>query len=492
MATSLLLLGAALILGRRGRRPLPGALPLVPGLLLHGVLAALALGSALRPSSALLAFPFDQVALCVAAAALLSATLYGARQTSEVSARVLDSPTVDSLTRIASHRVFQDRLAYECERAARLNDTFVLLLLDLDDFRPVNERFGHRVGDRVLVESARRLRTQLREIDLVARYQGDRFAMILPHTFEKPGREVAERLRQCAAGWVFPTNDGEIRLTASVGVAVFPRDAESPSELVDAATKSLELAKTLGGNQVQTFGELPPQGHGGTLVSLPHRRREAIVRSLAEAVDIRDGYTHKHSHLVSRLSAAVARSLGLSATDISRITIGALLHDVGKIGVPDAILTKEGTLTEEEWECIRRHPVLGQRIIGQAPELTDIMPLVLHHQERWDGSGYPAGLKGEEIPLGARIIAAADAYHAIRSDRPYRPARTHRQAAKELRNSSGTQLDPRVVEALLSVLEQDPALREMRLTLPEADLRSPRRTAKSSYPASVSAAFRHN
>jgi len=461
-------------------------------LLLYGVLTVLALGSALRPSSAPTAFPFDQVALCLAAAALFSATIYNGRQTSAASGRLLDTPTVDSLTRVASHRVFQDRLAYECERAVRLDDTFVLLLLDLDDFRPVNERFGHRVGDRVLVESARRLRAQLREIDLVARYEGDRFAMVLPHTFEKPGREVAERLRQSTAGWLFPTNDGEIRLTASVGLAVFPRDAESPSQLIDAATKALELAKTLGGNQVQTFGELPPQGHGGTLVSLPHRRREAIVRSLAEAVDIRDGYTHKHSHLVSRLSAAVACSLGLSAADISRITIGALLHDVGKIGVPDAILTKEGSLTEEEWECIRRHPALGKRILEQAPELTDIMPLVLHHQERWDGSGYPAGLRGEEIPLGARIIAAADAYHAIRSDRPYRPARTHRQAARELKNSSGTQLDPRVVEALLSVLEQDPALREMQQPLLEDDLRSTGRAQRSKYPAPVSATLRHS
>ena len=460
-ATGLLLGTAGLLLydGRQRRRPT--ALPVVPALFLFLLLAALAIGSALRPSLQASRFPAEQVALGLAAATLFSITLRGREVRPPSTAHLLDTPTVDALTRIASHRVFQDRLAYECQRAHRLGDTFLLLLFDLDDFRPVNERFGHRVGDRVLLESARRLRAQLREIDLVARFGADRFAMILPHTFEKGGREVAERLRLSMAGWLFPTTEGEVRLTASVGLAVFPDDATSPSSLVDAATRALELAKSLGGNQVQAFRDLPAREQAGKLVSLPHSGREAIVRSLAEAVDIRDGYTRKHSYLVSRLSAAVARALGLPPIDISRISVGALLHDVGKIGIPDAILTKEGSLTEEEWECIRRHPALGKRIIEQAPELVDVMPLVLHHQERWDGTGYPAGLQGEDIPLGARIIAAADAYHAIRSDRPYRPGRNHRQALRELRRSSGSQLDPRVVDALVAALESDTTLRDM-------------------------------
>ena len=134
---------------------------------------------------------------------------------------------------------------------------------------------------------------------------------------------------------------------------------------------------------------------------------------------------------------------------MARISVGALLHDVGKIGVPDAILAKEGELSAEEWECIREHPGLGKRIVEQAPELMDVVPLVFHHQERWDGTGYPQHLRGEDIPLGARIIAAADAYHAIRSDRPYRSGRTHREAMRELRRCSGEQFDPRVVDALL-------------------------------------------
>jgi diguanylate cyclase (GGDEF)-like protein len=461
VAAGLLVAVIALVLRERKLRPRKTSWPLLTTLLLVSLLVALAAASALRPLRQVAGLPAEQVALGLAAVALFSVTLHGRQTRPDSTARLLDTPTVDALTRIASHRMFQDRLAYECDRAHRLGDTFLLLLFDLDDFRPINERFGHRVGDRVLLESARRLRAQLREIDLVARFGADRFALVLPHTFEKAGREVAERLRQSMASRLFPTSEGEVRLTASVGLAVFPDDATSPSALVDAATKALELAKALGGNQVQSYRDLPARDQGGNLVALPHSGREAVVRSLAEAVDIRDGYTRRHSYLVSRLSAAVARHIGLPAVDISRISVGALLHDVGKIGVPDAILTKEGSLTDEEWECIRRHPALGKRIIEQAPELTDVMPLVLHHQERWDGTGYPAGLRGEDIPLGARIIAAADAYHAIRSDRPYRPGRTHRQALKELRRSSGTQLDPRVVDALIAALEGDARLRDL-------------------------------
>jgi HD-GYP domain-containing protein (c-di-GMP phosphodiesterase class II) len=170
---------------------------------------------------------------------------------------------------------------------------------------------------------------------------------------------------------------------------------------------------------------------------------------------------------VSDLSAAIARRIGLPSGDVARISVGALLHDVGKIGVPDAILTKDGDLSPEEWECIREHPELGKRILEQAPELMDVMPLVFHHQERWDGTGYPERLRGEDIPLGARIIAAADAYHAIRSDRPYRSGRTHREAMRELRRCSGEQFDPRVVEALLAVLDTDAGLRALAPSEPE-------------------------
>jgi len=425
------------------------------------LLLALAVMLAIGPTGPAGMSYYGQGVLLAASAALFVSARSLRRQDRAVNSEALDTATVDTLTRVASHRMFQDRLSHECDRAYRFGDNFMLLMLDLDGFHPVNNRHGHRTGDRILLELAGRLRSQLREIDLVARFGGDQFAMILPHTFEKGGVEVAERLRRNVAAWVFLASDGtELRLTASLGLCSYPQDGTGAPELVESAISALRFAKAMGGNQIQAASDLPGRT-GDNVVSLPYTGRGAIVRSLAAAVDLRDGYTHRHSQMVSELSAAIAKRMGLPNNDVDRISEGALLHDVGKIGVPDAILTKKGNLSSEEWSSIRQHPVLGKQIIEQAPELMDVMPLVLHHQEHFDGSGYPHSLEGESIPLGARIIAAADAYHAIRSNRPYRSGRTHEEATRELARCSGKQFDPRIVQALLEILDTDESLQAM-------------------------------
>jgi putative nucleotidyltransferase with HDIG domain len=179
-----------------------------------------------------------------------------------------------------------------------------------------------------------------------------------------------------------------------------------------------------------------------------------MVVSLARTMDARDTYTSGHSERISQWAEAVARELGCGEGEIQDIRWGALLHDIGKIGVPDAILRKPGQLTGQEWVVMRKHPVIGEEILIPIGRMRGVAGLVRHHQEMWDGSGYPDGLKGEEIPLGARILAVCDAYSAITDDRPYQKARTHAEAVTELHRCAGTQFDPRVVEGFCRVMER--------------------------------------
>lgn len=410
---------------------------------------------------------YTTVWLLLAASVLLLVAVRQAHRRRRKSANPpTESGLIDPLTGVAGHRAFQERLAHECERAYRFGDSFTLMLLDLDHFQKANNRFGHITGDRILHKLTGQFHKSVREIDLCSRFGGDQFALILPHTLQTGALEVAERLREDTAATIFPTpEDTEQRVTVSIGIAFYPEDGDTPPELVGAAQKSTTFAKNLGGNQVQLFNELPPaDGAGDHVDTLTGSSKGAMVQSLAAAVDVRDRYTHSHSRSVSDISVATARELQLDGPEVGRIKVGALLHDVGKIGIPDAVLTKEGPLTREEWKTIYEHPTLGKTIIEQAPELRGLVPMVVHHQERFDGTGYPDGVQGENIPLGARIIATADAYHAIRSERPYREGRSHHDALRELLRCSGRQFDPRIVTALQSVLEREPRLREVTAT----------------------------
>lgn len=409
--------------------------------------------------------PDALVAISLVVVVGLVGDLYRGRRTTQPQEPA--DGAVDLLTGIPSHRAFQDRLAHECDRAYRFGDCFAIAILDLDQFQSVNNRYRHRTGDRILFEVAARVRAEVRDIDLCARFAGDQFAVVLPHTRHRGGLDATERLRHVvAAGTFVAPENTELRLTATVGVAYYPADGTTPPELVEAAKRALVFAKSLGGNQIQLACDVPgPVRASGNVVNLPASGHGTVVRSLAAAVDVRDRYTHSHSRLVSAMAAATAKRVGLTDPDVERVKVGGLLHDVGKIGVPDAVLSKEGALTADDWESIREHPRLGKTIIEQAPELKDVVPLVLHHQERFDGRGYPSRLRGEAIPLGARIIAAADAYHAIRSDRPYRPGRTHQEAVTELHRCAGSQFDPAVVTAFVETLENDASLQSLLSTL---------------------------
>jgi HD-GYP domain-containing protein (c-di-GMP phosphodiesterase class II) len=234
--------------------------------------------------------------------------------------------------------------------------------------------------------------------------------------------------------------------SASVGVAALQHD-QSPEALLAAAGSALEQSRAAGGGQAVVYEgqedeseEVLASGHGD------------VIAALASALGERDRYTGEHSESVVELTARVGATLALDGEEIARVRTAALLHDIGKVGVPDEILRKPGPLDNREWEIMRQHPVIGERIVRAIPGMGAIARIVRHEHERWDGGGYPDGLARGAIPIGARIILACDAYHAMTSDRPYRQALSHHEAMAELTANAGSQFDPNVVEALVGFL----------------------------------------
>ena len=318
-----------------------------------------------------------------------------------------------------------------------------MALLDVDRFRGLNLEHGYAAGDAVLAAVAGLIAEQTGVHNLACRTGGDEFAFLLPETRTPWLREAIERL-------LVELEDleaGGIRgISASVGIATLEM-GDKPEAVLAAARAALEQARARGGRQAVAFGgssengdaALDP-GHGD------------VIAALASALEERDRYTGEHSESVVDLTARVGEALALGGEEISRIRTAALLHDIGKVGVPDQILHKPGPLNDEEWEIMRQHPVIGERILRAIPGMGDVARIVRHEHERWDGKGYPDCLAGVEIPVGSRIILACDAYHAMVSDRPYRKAMEHADAIAELSGNAGVQFDPEVVEALVGYL----------------------------------------
>jgi two-component system cell cycle response regulator len=364
-------------------------------------------------------------------------------------ARLAQAADTDPLTELLNRRGFGKQFELELERAERAGSAVSLIIGDLDHFKQVNDRFGHQVGDQVLVQVSEVLRRHARRIDCVARVGGEEFALLLPSTDSRGAFVSAERLRYRVREALAATQPG---LTISFGVASYPTDGESVERLLRCADESLYAAKAFGRDRTviysrEVVGALASGPDGAPAAAGSNL---ATLLTLAEALDIRDPRTARHSETVGRYAEAMARRLGLEPERVERIRLAAILHDIGKIGVADSILYKAGPLTDEEWAEIRNHPEIGARLLS-APGLGDLRAWVLAHHERVDGGGYPLGLSGDEIPLEARIIAVADAFEAMLADRPYRVGRPREQALAELERCGGTQFDPQVVGALAGV-----------------------------------------
>jgi diguanylate cyclase (GGDEF)-like protein len=404
----------------------------------------------------------------VAAAALLAVGGLVGMQRANVNRliwRLSDAAVTDELTGLLNRRGFHDLFETELERARRSGQPLSLIVGDLDNFKALNDRFGHAAGDRALEQLALILSTAKRRIDTAARMGGEEFAVVLPDSDQHAAYILAERMRrEVRETFMYEPYD----LTISLGVATFPLHGITAEALVSQADDALYAAKALGRDRTAVWGTtLDGDVEATTGVVTPRSERHAAtMRALAEVVDERDeaarGAGAGHAHAVARYAGAIARELGLPADAIERVRFGGIVHDVGKIGVPDAVLRKPGWLEAEDWHEMRRHPEIGARILAGA-KLAEVSEWVLAHHERPDGSGYPAGLAGPAIPLEARILAIADAYEAMTSHRVYRSALTPDEARAELVKCAGTQFDSRVVEAFLRVLDAPSSERGLRL-----------------------------
>jgi diguanylate cyclase (GGDEF)-like protein len=351
----------------------------------------------------------------------------------------------DSLTGLKNHGFFFDRLAEELERASRYQRPVAVIIADIDNFKLVNDAYGHAAGDEVLRRLGDVFRTQLREVDLACRIGGEEFGFVLPETDEAGGMRAAERIRTAVSAHPI----AEVgNVTVSLGVAVFPEHATERDELLESADTALYQAKHEGKNCSRLAGE------SSMTVQLTRARPTTgpVVGALLAALRMRVPYLAEHSVRVAELAPVVGEGMGLSVARLGRLRLASLLHDVGMLGVPDAILIKPGPLDAAEWDVVRDHPQNGFDLIADAVHV-EVADAVLCHHERMDGTGYPRGLAGGEIPLLARILLVSDAFDAMTMPRSYQRPLALSDALAELRQNSGTQFDQQVVEVLAENLE---------------------------------------
>jgi diguanylate cyclase (GGDEF)-like protein/putative nucleotidyltransferase with HDIG domain len=485
------------------------ALPLVYADQLHGVLYV--------ETSEHCEFSDEERSFLRTLADLISGALHSALTFQKAQEEAI----TDGLTGVKTHRFLMEALSAEWKRATRASRTFSLMLMDLDRFKFVNDFHGHLEGDIVLQRVARILDQNCRRSDVVARYGGDEFVVLMPETNIEQGRQIAGKLRARIDSDPLLRERG---ITASFGLATFPLHGSTPQELIQVADASMYLSKHQGGNAVSTadrcdpnetlqwkrevleaylgvtlkrmfltgpeaFEEISnrlnrfskalpvemallqgpgdgPGGHGNGHASSAADPEDVaalspavldIVTSLALAIDAKDQYTQGHSLKVAAYATLLAEALGRTEAEIEEIRLAGVLHDVGKVGVPEKILNKNGPLNPDEWESMKQHVTFGGKLLEPFRSLDRVQQMVGHHHEYFDGSGYPEGLVGDHVPLGARIIAIADAYDTITSDRTYKKGRSAEEAMAELERCAGTQFDPVLVPVFIERLRQLPS-----------------------------------
>ncbi|MEO7714902.1 MAG: diguanylate cyclase [Capsulimonas sp.] len=368
----------------------------------------------------------------------------------EANERLQKMLHTDPLTGLLNHRASVAALDLEIERCARYSRGCAMMIVDIDDFKPFNDSFGHEAGDSLLAEIGSVIRKRLRAIDIVGRWGGEEFIIILPELDSAQALAAAEAVRSTVGSHAFGAGEG--RVTCSVGVGAYPQDGAYRAGIISVVDRALQGAKRLGRNQARVASDPAVMMLDDISENPDSQILQGEVAALAMLVAVRDCYTGRHTDDVAELAKSIALGLGLSEEEADVIGLVGQLHDIGKVGIPDAVLQKTASLSEEEWMVMRTHPSVGSDILLQMPTLQHIAVAVRAHHERWDGGGYPDRLTGEEIPLAARIVSIADSFGAITSDRPYRKGRGYQAGVEELRRCAGRQFDPTVVEAAVRVI----------------------------------------
>ena len=387
----------------------------------------------------------------------------------------------DNLTSLYNHRGFQEVLANELTRAKETNTPLSVVMFDVNNISKINRELGHAKGDEVIKTIAEKIKQNIRANDSAGRYGGDEIAVIMPNTDTKDAKYLAEYITYCLS-CCFVDDVGPIKV--SVGISTYPECTIDQEKLLILAEQAMFISQARGYKEgmsaivsssdfnfwddmaLNSFAEVLAKRHSQIGINFEeelvhkfnqeeivnHTHLMEMVTSLAGAIDAKDPYTKGHSTSVSRYSEALARAVNLPEQEVERIKIGALLHDVGKIGIPESVLKKPGKLTDQEWEIMKQHPTIGaEKVLEPNDALRDLIPIVKYHHERLDGKGYPEGLKGNQIPLAARIVSVADAYHALVSDRPYRKGMPIEKACAILKEGAGTQWDNDLVRQFISI-----------------------------------------
>ncbi len=379
--------------------------------------------------------------------------------------------TTDPQTRLLNRMAILGVLSGEIERANRYQRPLSVAMFDIDHFKRVNDTHGHAIGDDVLRHVAGVLQENVRSVDSLGRYGGEEFLLVMPETDLEGGMASAENLRRILgrAPVTVAVQGGELAFPVSISAGVTGHDgirSLDVDQLLREADSALYGAKEAGRDQVERFRRVDDRTSvtHATIDPVAREKAAKIGRAafdasnshLLSALAERPGWAGGASQLIADLSADIGRAIGLPDGDIDRIRTASLLHDLGKLAIPDEILSKPAALDAHEWRSIVEHPKIGQVVLEQAGAIRDAAQIVLHHQEWFVGRGYPHGLAGAEIPIGSRIVSIADAYEAMISARPYKDAMTHDQAVRELRRQKGVQFDPELVEVFVSLVGEGP------------------------------------